>query len=239
MSTDLCLGCHEKVAHSLDQNPMMHTAVKEAKSCLDCHVPHASYSKSLLKGRVGALCISCHDEAIERESGEKIASIKDLFLSTRYWHAPAVEGQCQECHVSHTLDAQKLLFATYPMSLYSDGAEGTYRLCFKCHDDSLLLEDETLSTRFRDGTRNLHRVHLGGKKSRTCATCHEVHAGNVPRLMRATIPFGMSGYVIEVGFQTQQAGGSCGPNCHDAKTYVNASPPGSESLLRYRVESNE
>lgn len=237
MSLDLCLGCHEDVAHSLTQNTRLHTAIKEAKSCLDCHVPHASYTKNLLKGRVGRMCVTCHDKVIETDSGEDLQNIKELLLTKKYRHAPALEGQCQECHVSHSLENQRLLFAKYPTNLYAEGSKNTYRLCLKCHDERMLLEEQTVATRFRDGTRNLHRVHVLRKKGRTCNICHEVHAADVPRLMRSTIPFGSSGYTIQVGFQTTDSGGSCGPNCHYAMSYTNTTPPGADSLMRYQLET--
>jgi hypothetical protein len=128
-----------------------------------------------------------------------------------------------------------LLFVTYPTTLYAEGSTNAYRLCLKCHDDRLLLEENTVATRFRDGTRNLHRVHALREKGRTCNLCHEVHASDIPRLIRASIPFGLLGYVIEVDFRTNDTGGSCGPNCHGAQAYNNVDPPGGDSLMRYRL----
>ena len=49
------------------------------------------------------------------------------------------------------------------------------------------------ATGFRNGTQNLHAVHVNDKvKGRTCRACHAPHGADLPHLIRASVPFGPS-----------------------------------------------
>jgi predicted CXXCH cytochrome family protein len=74
-------------------------------------------------------------------------------------------------------------------------------------------------TNFRNGDKNLHFVHVNQAKGRTCRACHEVHASKRPFHIREAVPFGDSGWELEINYQRSQDGGSCSPGCHKTRAY--------------------
>ena len=135
-----------------------------------------------------------------------------------YKHEPVGEGDCSTCHDPHGSDFTSILLAMYPPRFYSEFKEENYELCFQCHDASLVETKETSeATNFRDGTRNLHYVHVDLKKGRTCRACHEVHAGKNKKLVREHVPFGK--WSLPLNFKKTTTGGSCTPGCHKPYTY--------------------
>ena len=85
-----------------------HEAV-ESGDCLDCHAPHATNFKGLLKKSVKETCADCHDD---------IAKKKDV-------HQPVGDGDCLACHVPHASNNKNLVKKTTPA------------LCWDCHDNFL------------------------------------------------------------------------------------------------------
>jgi predicted CXXCH cytochrome family protein len=99
---ELCYECHERK----DAKKQVHPPVA-AGDCLDCHDPHQSDSKFLLKEAGGALCFMCHEKSkIERSVP----------------HKPVADGKCLGCHDPHQSDQKHLLKA------------GGMALCITCHN---------------------------------------------------------------------------------------------------------
>jgi len=94
-----------------------------------------------------------------------------------------------------------------------------YGLCFSCHEKTIALNPETTTlTNFRNGSRNLHYLHINKPdKGRTCRACHETHASNSPKHIRNSVPFGA--WDLPLNFQKTENGGSCLPGCHKLKKY--------------------
>ena len=212
----LCLECHEPIREAL-AGAVSHTPVNDARGCLNCHTTHSSEHRSLLVRPADALCMDCHDRTLETAEGSTVANVKAELDGATHLHAPVEEG-CTSCHESHGGDGFRLLNAAYPDQLYTDFSEEAYALCFGCHDLELATAATTATaTGFRDGRRNLHRVHLD--KRRTCRICHDAHAGSNDRLVRASVPYGRAGYNLVIGWEPSASGGSCARNCHVATTY--------------------
>jgi DmsE family decaheme c-type cytochrome len=102
----VCYGCHQDV--KIDANKQSRHPIREGKvSCQDCHNPHGTLSKHLVRGdTVNQLCYGCH------------ADKRGPFL----WEHPPVEENCTTCHVPHGSRHKKLLTQKVP------------NLCQSCHD---------------------------------------------------------------------------------------------------------
>jgi len=120
---ELCGTCHQeqtedlKIASSVAQlrpkaqvgrGRYLHKPVEEGK-CLDCHNPHSSDYKFLLKAATAEkICRKCH---------EKKEDVK-------YPHKPVADGACNGCHDSHSSNYRYLLI------------KNQRPLCFSCHEDT-------------------------------------------------------------------------------------------------------
>jgi predicted CXXCH cytochrome family protein len=205
----LCFSCHQKthpdVIRQIKFSKVKHGAMKDGK-CSSCHTVHSTDFKKQLKARLKDICFTCH-----KELGDKVASSK-------YKHGAVQESNCNACHGPHGSSYMKLLLKYYPSEFYTAYTPTAYALCFECHNKDILKYKKTTElTNFRNGSRNLHYLHVVSKKGRTCRACHEVHAGNQPKHIRAEIPFGMWSYSIE--FTLKKTGGSCVVGCHKPKSY--------------------
>ena len=118
------------------------------------------------------VCLSCHDK--ENLGTPPLKNIKRDLAGKKFLHGPIQKGQCTACHDPHGSDYFRMLRGNYPSALYAPYREGLYDACLKCHGKDLLKSLETTTaTRFRNGVRNLHSVHVANRnKGRTCRICH-------------------------------------------------------------------
>ena len=106
-------------------------------------------------------CLRCHDQPIEMPGRPTIPSVRDQIEGKKHVHGPLAQGNCSACHEPHATDHWRLLKDEFPSQFYTPYAKERYDLCFQCHDSALVEEEETrFATRFRDGLRNLHTVHV-------------------------------------------------------------------------------
>ena len=121
---ELCSNCHQEQTRGLNIIPSIaqlrskapkvgrdkyiHKPLEEGK-CLECHNPHNSDYKALLKSApVTELCVKCH---------------KDI-ENAKYPHKPFADGKCDLCHDSHSSPYRSLLI------------KSEKQLCFSCHEDT-------------------------------------------------------------------------------------------------------
>ena len=105
-----------------------------------------------------------------------------------------------------------MLRGNYPADLYMPYREGAYDFCLRCHNKNLLSAgDATTATGFRNGSRNLHVVHVANKlKGRTCRVCHEPHASDGEKLIsKEGTKFGT--WKIPLNFKITPTGGAVHP----------------------------
>ena len=198
----LCYICHE-VIPALASG---HQPVAE-KKCLECHDAHGSPEPGMLKFPERQLCISCH-----REIGAITAGNNRV-------HAAITEGGCILCHLPHGSEFQALLVERYPVEEYVEAVAGNFELCFMCHSTELIDTPQTASgTGFRNGTRNLHHLHVNGAKGRNCRLCHNLHASREKFLISESVPFG--NWEMRLNFISVENGGSCLPGCHGKESYA-------------------
>jgi len=202
-STILCTSCHEdkKVAVGAKY---AHPPV--AKDCLQCHVPHTSDNKNLLKkpesgDKEHNLCLQCHTQGLNvPEKGSR--------------HA-ALDMGCDACHVTHQAGSGKGV-------LESHLTKAAPALCLDCHDakDSKLIE--------------AHKGQPFATAD--CTTCHDPHQSKSPDLLQAYLhpPFADRTCEVchdpavngKVKLNQPQVSAVCS-TCHDgvAKTIATAKIP--------------
>jgi predicted CXXCH cytochrome family protein len=136
-------------------------------------------------------------------------------------HQPAADGDCVSCH-DLSLPAQARFVKGAPAGA-ADGPESArawdLALCAGCHGDRLYARDAPPgSTRFADGKKNLHTLHVQAGRGRRCLTCHEPHAARQPLLLRERIP-SRGSVKIAQEFRSEPGGGWCRTGCHAPKDY--------------------
>ncbi len=220
----LCTGCHVGIRKDMD-SAVKHDALTSGRSCSACHSPHASGVEKVLLRLPYEQCVGCHSaDGMKDSSGKPMTNFAKLLAESPVRHAPIESKDCSACHKPHGSAHTRLAIADYPAQFYAPYAPERYALCFTCHDDKLAAQAETtVDTRFRDGARNLHFLHVNkADRGRTCRACHEVHAAKQPFIVRDSVPFGPKGWALNVGFRRNPDGGTCEKTCHAAKSYVNA-----------------
>ena len=220
--TDLCLRCHEPLKKLLHASKVKHGAVTAGAKCMTCHTPHASSIENLLVKLPFDLCVECHaQDGMVNGSGRKMTNIKTLLEQNPSWHAPLAAKDCSVCHNPHGSEHFSLLSSQYPAKFYAPYDRANYALCFECHNDQVMSVPETTTlTGFRDGSRNLHYLHVyKAVNGRTCRACHEVHASKWPFHIRESVPYGSKGWLLKIDYARQENGGTCARSCHTSKTY--------------------
>ena len=213
---ELCYKCHQTVEVGLAKKSEVHGPFQKGGKCYICHDAHVSDFEPLLQDVEQNLCLTCHDKKIKK--GER--NIKNIgkSVNAKNVHAPVTESGCSACHAAHTPDNFFLLSAAYPTGSYSDGKKENFAHCFDCHDPALMEEVETTdATSFRDGTKNLHYVHVTREKSRNCTTCHDIHGSKYTYLVAEKVPFGK--WEMPMKFLVTGTGGSCLTGCHKKLSY--------------------
>lgn len=203
---ELCYICHEK--SKLDR-AFPHRPIAEGK-CLSCHDPHQTDNKYMLKAAGADLCVTCHKKALF--TGKSV-------------HEPVAAGVCSDCHAPHGSQYHNMLNMAVPDAMYQSFDKSSYALCFRCHDDTLADSERTESeTNFRNGTANLHFLHVNkADKGRSCKVCHDPHAASQPRLISSKVS-GFGRWRIPIRYTMTKVGGTCVVGCHKPKTYDRINP---------------
>jgi predicted CXXCH cytochrome family protein len=218
-TADLCTSCHQDVAKTVSAAGHPHSAVTDGKSCVNCHAPHGSDHARLLSRDAVSTCLECHKKPIVVSKERTVAAVADIADPKLSKHGPIQKDDCAACHGVHGADQPKLLIANYSQEFYQTYSDEAYALCFKCHDRSLAIEP-TLDkqTGFRDGSRNLHYVHISkSPQGRSCRACHAVHAAKCEQQIAETVTFGQ--WKLPINFKPTATGGSCAPGCHKPEAY--------------------
>lgn len=217
----LCNDCHTDTAAQMNSK-FKHDALTSGKSCVGCHDPHGSSIQHLLLFLPFDGCIKCHStDNLKDDKKRTLTNYKKLLATSTVKHSPVAGKDCSACHQVHGSNNFRLLTEPYPAKFYSKYSKKAYALCFKCHDEAAFLSPTTrTATAFRDGSRNMHYIHVKGpERGRTCRACHAVHAANQSFLIRESVPYGTSGWKLKVHYVKTKNGGSCQKTCHGHKDY--------------------
>jgi predicted CXXCH cytochrome family protein len=218
-SQELCFGCHKDKKEWIENVTTKHMGLYTEKKCLACHDAHVSnYVKQLVKQPVDT-CNMCHDRVYNNpNSKDKVINMKEFLTLNKIYHGPIKQGDCSSCHNTHGSNNFRILRKYFPKIFYASFDPKNYELCFGCHEKTLVTESKTTTlTGFRNGSQNLHFVHVNMTKGRTCRACHDAHATNNPKHIRDGVPFGE--WILPIGFEQNQDGGSCLPGCHQRFEY--------------------
>ena len=219
---DLCAECHGDIVAAATGSPVQHDPVINGRACLNCHDAHASNVEAMLTGLPFDLCVDCHgQDGMTDESGRPLTNLKALIAGAHMQHGPVDNKDCSACHNTHGGNNFRMLISEYPEKFYAPYDPANYDLCFSCHETDVFSSPQTTTlTGFRDGSRNLHYVHVNKiRRGRTCRACHEVHAAPQAHMIRDGVPYGPSNWVLKINFTGTATGGSCAKTCHPTKPY--------------------
>jgi predicted CXXCH cytochrome family protein len=219
-----CFDCHKDIKQYVETAKVKHGALTTNRKCANCHNPHGTNIAKLLTAMPFDQCVGCHSvDNMKDWNGVTLANFKQQLEENGVWHKPVAAKDCSACHRTHGGPNYRLLVAPYPDQFYANYEPTTYALCYGCHNDKVVSAQETRTlTRFRDGSKNLHYVHVNkAERGRSCRACHEIHASKQERRIRDGVPFGKEGWVLKCNFTKTPTGGMCTKTCHEARTYTN------------------
>jgi predicted CXXCH cytochrome family protein len=162
-AAELCGSCHALA--ELQSTPAHQGMSATAGGCAQCHDPHASDKRGLLRSIEHAPfaegnCEACHTARgsvalSESEPGLCLTCHEDVGgqMNLAAAHPPARDGQCTACHAAHTSNHEKLLVAESPA------------LCRQCHTTT--------------AEKNQHTPYMLGQ----CRSCHAPHGSENPGLL--------------------------------------------------------
>ncbi|HEY7723728.1 MAG TPA: cytochrome c3 family protein [Anaeromyxobacteraceae bacterium] len=220
-----CKDCHPAIREVAAKARVKHGALETGARCASCHNPHGANVEKLLIQLPFDLCVNCHGaDGMKDHAGVSLTNFKKLLEENRFWHAPVAAKDCSACHRTHGGDNFRLLVADYPAKFYAPYDLKNYALCYGCHNEKVVGEPVTRTlTNFRDGSRNLHFVHVNkAERGRTCRACHDVHASKQPLHIRQGVPYGVKGWILRINYTKTPTGGTCAKTCHETKTYSRA-----------------
>jgi predicted CXXCH cytochrome family protein len=219
---DLCIDCHDDIAKKMSAK-VPHKPLQQEGSCISCHLAHTAKEKGLLPKVQKDICIGCHSS--DNLGKPALRNIQKELEGKSKSHGPIASGRCSGCHDPHGSDYARILTKEYPRTFYAPYKEGIYDFCLSCHNkDMLRFTETTIYTKFRNGKRNLHYVHVANsRKGRTCRTCHEPHAGDGEKLISTEGP-AFGSWRIPLRFKSTPTGGSCAPGCHRNVAYDREKP---------------
>jgi len=222
----LCMSCHADIAHTITTSATQHGAITAERSCLHCHDAHASDNPRLLRKDTMTLCLECHDRPLDRDEGGQIINMKELLEGSSSLHGPTAQRNCVACHRIHGSEFSRLLQGEYSTEIYLPFEDSNYALCFTCHDhQAVLLEETEAVTSFRNGSSNLHFIHVNrDRKGRACRVCHDSHAANSDHHIRDAVPFGPGGWELPINWVPTVDGGQCAGACHAEYEYNRKTP---------------
>ena len=219
----LCTGCHTKIKDAIKDAKYKHSVVTNDQACLNCHTAHGSQLAKLMKAEPLDVCLKCHNEKIKTSDNRDLAGLAELKNPKLDKHGPVKDGTCGGCHDVHGSAVPSLLIKNYPATFYAKYDADNFALCFTCHDKKLVEAKEAEGlTGFRNGTDNLHYLHVNRERGRTCRACHETHASKQPVHLRDSVPYGQ--WELPINFKKTETGGSCSPGCHKELAYDRKTP---------------
>jgi predicted CXXCH cytochrome family protein len=160
--SDLCFTCHAEMKTQLSRVLFPHKAVEQ--DCGACHDPHASNTPMQVKEDPAKLCMSCHQ------------NIENKVAEATHQHSVVTQDKaCLTCHTPHGGDMAWLV-RSEPM-----------KMCMTCHTEPIKI-DETRKVAGIPEVLRPETIKHGPIRDGNCSGCHNVHGGNVSRLLASNYP---------------------------------------------------
>jgi len=145
---ELCSTCHNVMNGKMSTH-----APASVGKCLDCHNPHGSNTKGLMKSdNHNDVCSSCHDFSNHGSS----------------LHYPVLNNECSKCHDAHSSDRLFLL------------NDEPNKQCLNCHSKSITKDSVTLDNIKHKIQHKF--VHAPMNKD-VCTSCHDPHTSQQDDLL--------------------------------------------------------
>lgn len=240
----LCAECHEFGDATFLAAHRKIAPIGKAP-CTGCHDPHRSRERRLLRAGLHApvkagACEKCH-----RGDGRLLIPLNRDFcflcheraaFARPVAHEPVRRARCLDCHDPHGGRNPRLLNGGYTLEREVRQGGKEYAFCLRCHDGKHLLDAPAEGgTRFTDGERNLHALHVlavgkssdkaAGGKGLTCRNCHEAHSANTEALTRTELDCGAS-LCMKMEYRRGEGGGECMASCHGERIRYRRGPGG-------------
>lgn len=153
---ELCVSCHEDVAHTTMTASFPH---EPAQDCLQCHSPHSSNEIKALRCSPKDLCASCHNQVTQAadSAAHKHGAVHD-------------ERSCLNCHTAHGSE--------HPKQLEADPVAS----CLRCHSKPIIVSKERTIAGVPELSIDANHRH-GPIAEGRCVECHDVHGGAGDRLL--------------------------------------------------------
>jgi predicted CXXCH cytochrome family protein len=212
-----CTGCHDP--HRAPGRRLLRAGLHEPVKSGACEKCHRSDGRLLLQVNRG-LCFVCHQRAA---------------FTRPVVHDPVKKSLCLDCHDPHGAASVRLLRGGYSLEREVRAGGKEYAFCLACHDRVRLLgEAGKDSTRFAEGARNLHSLHVlpqgksseraAGERALTCRNCHEAHSATTAALTRTELDCGAS-LCMKMEFRRGEEGGECMASCHGERVKYRRGTP--------------
>lgn len=158
---DLCIGCHNTSMAGF--NKIYNHLIPDTGNspCGNCHNPHASNEKNLLKDKVTRVCYECHKDT------------KEYMAKSNYTH-PAI-GRCSDCHISHGSNEPLFLLKGYDTCATCHTTQGkfTHPVGEKIIDPRSKLPMKCITCHNPMGAPEKSILRLEGTME-LCVQCHQM-----------------------------------------------------------------
>ena len=238
-----CIDCHEP--HQLQKNAPYRgiskqgignfsaDVTKEFELCYKCHAGSANLPADSSNKRDEFRRSNPSFHPIEGEGANAyVISLKSPYKARQEQPGDVSTISCSDCHGSDGSGAPKgphgsiyrgLLDDNYEMESGRSENQRAYALCYRCHERSSILGNESFP---------FHALHIQGNGTRefagtSCFTCHDAHGSSVNQfLIRFNADIVEANVTGDLQFKAVGVAsrhGSCALSCHgvehDSKSY--------------------
>lgn len=197
---------------------------QEYELCYKCHAESANLPSRSTDKAVEFKISNPSFHPVEGEGRQvTLISLKEPYAARKERPGDISTISCRDCHGSDDPDGPKgphgsnyrgLLSTNYELEDGRSESEFAYALCYKCHERSSILGNESFL---------YHRQHIEGDRAKrqpgtSCFTCHDAHGSTVnPYLIRFNDDVVRSNADGKMEYKAQGVStrhGSCSLNCH-------------------------
>ncbi len=228
-----CADCHEPHQVS-ERSPLSGISgkrvgsfatniTKEYELCYKCHGRSANLPADSTDKQLEFRITNRSYHPVEAEGANAhVISLKSPYVARKERPGDVSIITCTDCHGNDNASGPKgphgsiyrgLLVANYDIEDGRSENSHAYALCYRCHDRTSLLGDESFP---------YHSLHILGNRSKnqpgtSCFTCHDAHGSSNQFLIRFNTDIVEENQAGKLQFKAQGVAtrhGSCALNCH-------------------------